>query len=103
MQFRSTARLRVTGALSLIAVLLSGCATLPSSGPTGRQVIKGAEDPANPLKFQIVELDGAAFQKLLTIPPAGRGAGQIAALARTTACPRRTVHQRRRRSRGGRG
>lgn len=82
MQFRSTARLRVTGALSMIALLLSGCSTLPSSGPTGRQVMQGAQDPANPLRFQVVELDGAAFQKLLTIPPAGRGAGQLAALAR---------------------
>lgn len=82
MQFRSTARLRMTGALSLIAVLLSGCSTLPSSGPTGRQVLTGAQDPANPLKFQVFELDGAAFQKLLTIPPAGRGAGQLATLAR---------------------
>lgn len=81
MHFRSTARLRVTGALS-IAVLLSACATLPSSGPTGRQVMRSAQDPANPLKFQVVELDGAAFQKLLTIPPAGRGAGQLAALDR---------------------
>ncbi len=82
MQFRSTARLRVTGALTMIAVLMSGCSTLPSSGPTGRQVIRSAQDPVNPLKFQVVDLDGAAFQKLLTIPPAGRGAGQLSALAR---------------------
>jgi polysaccharide biosynthesis/export protein len=82
MQLRPTARLRVTGALSMIAVLMSACSTLPSSGPTGRQVIRGAQDPANPLKFQVVELDGAAFQKLLAIPPANRGAGQLAALDR---------------------
>ena len=82
MPFRSTARLRMTGALSMIAVLMSACSTLPSSGPTGRQVIRGAQNPANSLKFEVVELDGAAFQKLLAIPPAGRGAGQLATLAR---------------------
>jgi polysaccharide export outer membrane protein len=82
MQSSTTARFRVTGALSLLAMLLSGCSTLPSSGPTGRQVVRGAEDPSAALKFQVVNLDGAAFQKLQSIPPAGRGAGQIAALAR---------------------
>lgn len=82
MHSSSNARLRVTGALSIIAVLLSGCSTLPSSGPTGRQVVRGAADPNAAFKFQVVDLDGAAFQKLLAIPPAGRGAGQIAALAR---------------------
>ncbi|WP_340316384.1 polysaccharide biosynthesis/export family protein [Rhizorhabdus argentea] len=78
----SSARFRVTGALSVLAVLLSGCASLPSSGPTGRQVIRSAQDPQAALRFEVVELDGAAFQKLLTVAPAGRGAGQIAALAR---------------------
>ena len=82
MHSSSNARLRVTGALSIVAVLLSGCSTLPSSGPTGRQVVRGAADPNAAFKFQVVDLDGAAFQKLLAIPPAGRGAGQIAALAR---------------------
>jgi len=82
MHSSSSARFRVTGALSVLAVLLSGCASLPSSGPTGRQVIRGAQDPQAALRFQVVELDGAAFQKLLAVAPAGRGAGQIAALAR---------------------
>ncbi len=82
MKFSSFARSRATVAVSMFAIMLSGCSTLPSSGPTGRQVIRGAEDPNAALKFQVVDLDGAAFQKLLAIPPAGRGAGQIAALAR---------------------
>src|SRR4051812_47207650 len=81
MHSSSSVRFRVTGALSVLAVLLSGCASLPSSGPTGRQVVRGAQDPQAALRFQVVELDGAAFQKLLTVAPAGRGAGQIAALA----------------------
>lgn len=82
MKSSPTVRLRVTGALSMLAVLLSGCATLPSSGPTGRQVMSGAQDPNAALKFQVVELDGAAFQKLVAIAPAGRGVGRLAALAR---------------------
>jgi len=82
MQSSFSARLRVTGVLSIAVVLLSGCAALPSSGPTGRQVISGARDPAGALKFEVVDLDGAAFQKLIAIGPAGRAAGQIAALAR---------------------
>ena len=73
---------RVTGALSVLAVLLSGCASLPSSGPTARQVIRAAENPEAALKFDVVDLDGAAFQKLLATPVSGRGVGQIASLAR---------------------
>jgi len=82
MQFSFSARFRVTGALSVAAVLLAGCSTLPSSGPTGRQVVNAAQAPDAALKFQVVNLDGAAFQKLIAAPPASRGAGQIAALAR---------------------
>lgn len=78
----SSPRLRVTGALATLAILLSGCASLPSSGPTGRQVMRGAQDPDAVLKFQVVDLDGAAFQKLVQIQPAGRAVGQLAALAR---------------------
>jgi len=66
----------------MLAVLLSGCASLPSSGPTGRQVLGAARQPASPLKFTVVDLDGAAFQKLIAMPPAGRPIGQIAGLAR---------------------
>lgn len=75
-------RLRLTGALATLAILLSGCATLPSSGPTGRQVMRGAQDSEAALKFQVVELDGTAFQKLIQVQPAGRAVGQLAALAR---------------------
>jgi len=82
MQSSSFVRFRATAALSTLAVLLSGCAALPSSGPTGRQVVHAARNPQADLKFQVVELDGAAFQKLLTIPPAGRAVGRLAALAR---------------------
>ena len=82
MQSSSSLRLRVSGAVSILATLLSGCSTLPSSGPTGRQVVNGAADPANELKFQVVDLDGAAFKKLIGVQPAGRAVGQLASLAR---------------------
>jgi len=82
MQSSSSLRLRVSGAVSILAILLSGCSTLPSSGPTGRQVVHGAADPANELKFQVVDLDGAAFKKLIDVQPAGRAVGQLASLAR---------------------
>lgn len=82
MQFRTSLGRRATGSLTLLAVLLSGCASLPSSGPTGRQVVSSARDPDAALKFQVVDLDGAAFQKLIAIQPAGRGVGQLAGLAR---------------------
>lgn len=75
-------RFKMTGALSMLAITLSGCAALPSSGPTGRQVMRGAQAPDAALKFAVVDLDGAAFQKLIATPTAGRGTGQLAALAR---------------------
>ncbi|ABQ69840.1 polysaccharide export protein [Rhizorhabdus wittichii RW1] len=75
-------RLRLTGAMATLSILLSGCATLPSSGPTGRQVLNGAKNPEAGLGFDVVELDGAAFQKLQQLQPAGRATGQLAALAR---------------------
>ncbi|WP_235537449.1 MULTISPECIES: polysaccharide biosynthesis/export family protein [unclassified Sphingomonas] len=72
----------MTGALATLAILLSGCASLPSSGPTGRQVMRGAKDPDAALRFQVVDLDGAAFQKLVQVQPTGRAVGRLAALAR---------------------
>ncbi|MES2497825.1 MAG: polysaccharide biosynthesis/export family protein [Pseudomonadota bacterium] len=68
--------------MATLSLLLSGCATLPSSGPTGSQVMKGATAPDAALKFEVVDLDGAAFQKLVRVQPAGRSIGQLAALAR---------------------
>ena len=82
MKSSSSFRHRTIVSLSMSAVLLSGCATLPSSGPTGRQVVNGAKDPKAELKFDVVDLDGAAFKKLLAVQPAGRGVGQLASLAR---------------------
>lgn len=66
----------------MLAALLSGCASLPSSGPTGSQVVKAASQPDAALRFNVVNLDGAAFQKLVATPVPGRPIGQIASLAR---------------------
>lgn len=78
----SLARLRVTGATSMIALLLAGCSTLPSSGPTGRQVVSSAQNADAALKFQVVNLDGSAFQRLIAVPPTERALGQFASLDR---------------------
>jgi len=40
----------------LASVMLSGCATLPSSGPTGATITKSAQQSADLLGLQIVEL-----------------------------------------------
>lgn len=52
-------------AILFAALLLGGCATLPTNGPTGREVRRGANDPRNAVNFQIVELN--SFDAL---PPA---------------------------------
>jgi len=45
----------------LLLASLSGCASLPSSGPTGRQVIKSASDPKDVrTPIQVVEIGTAA-------------------------------------------
>ncbi|TZG27352.1 polysaccharide biosynthesis/export family protein [Sphingomonas montanisoli] len=51
-------------AASLAMILaLSGCASLPSSGPTARQVTSAAGKP-EALGFQVVNLDASAFRRL---------------------------------------
>ncbi|WP_420146210.1 polysaccharide biosynthesis/export family protein [Sphingobium sp.] len=45
--------------LALLAGL-AGCATLPSSGPTGKQIEKSAVAPKDGVPIQIVEIQGAA-------------------------------------------
>lgn len=74
---------KIPAVLPAIAVLLSGCATLPSSGPTARQVERGARHAQAPLAFQVVNLDAAAFQRLSASGgEVAAGAGRLAALAR---------------------
>ena len=64
---------RFACAVSALA-LLSGCASLPSSGPTARQVVRGAHDKESTINFDVVELDGVAMRKLAElsrVPVAG--------------------------------
>ncbi|WP_235037781.1 polysaccharide biosynthesis/export family protein [Novosphingobium sp. 18050] len=52
-------------ALPLLAgIMLSGCATLPSSGPTAGQIVKRAEDRQSEFQFDIVPLDSTAVDAL---------------------------------------
>ncbi|MBC2661980.1 polysaccharide export protein [Novosphingobium flavum] len=44
----------------MAVALLTGCATLPSSGPTGGQITRSVNDPASQVPFRIVELDSMA-------------------------------------------
>lgn len=46
------------------AMLLSGCKTLPSSGPTAAQIVKRANDTRSEFRFNIVPLDSHAVDAL---------------------------------------
>lgn len=65
-------------AISLLPALLAGCASLPSSGPTARQIVHAERDLR---RFNIVEVDEAAISEIEASPSAGRG--RLAALAGT--------------------
>jgi len=54
--------LRSSAALAALAMSLGGCASLPSSGPTARQVIRSAEGPKNVMGYRIVDIDGAVVR-----------------------------------------
>lgn len=49
-------QMRIAIMVSAMAVVLSGCATLPSSGPTGSQIYSAEHGSENRLGFRIVEL-----------------------------------------------
>ncbi|RVT89052.1 polysaccharide biosynthesis/export family protein [Sphingomonas crocodyli] len=56
-------RSRLPATSLALAIMLSGCASLPSSGPTAGKVRAAANDPRG-LGFQIVNLDATAFRQL---------------------------------------
>ncbi len=78
MDSRFSLSARLVGAISMLG-MVSGCATLPSSGPTARQVERGATSAATTIPFQVVELNGATMRKLA---PVGGGEAHFASLAR---------------------
>jgi polysaccharide export outer membrane protein len=47
------------GTASLAALLLSGCASLPSNGPTANQIVKRSSEPDASIHFDIVPLTAA--------------------------------------------
>lgn len=50
----------VKAATGVLALSLAGCATLPSSGPTGHEVLKPVSDPLTNEPLQIVEVSDVA-------------------------------------------
>lgn len=65
--FRAFCDLRKTLPVILSAISMSGCATLPSSGPTGKQIQHSISKTANDFGIQLIEVEGAAS---LPTPPA---------------------------------
>ncbi len=63
----SATRLACRYAVSL-AVLLSGCSSLPTSGPSNGQVLDGTASPKNPLGIKLVELTPAIVTELKNRP-----------------------------------
>ena len=50
------------------ALLLSGCSSLPTSGPSNSEVLDQAVAEGNPLGLRIIDLNAAVVQKLLDHP-----------------------------------
>lgn len=65
--------------VSAAALLLSGCASLPTSGPTVHQVVKDSRAQPASLPFTLVRLDSAAL--LRSAPPIDPGLARLRALA----------------------
>lgn len=72
---------RRAASLAALSAVLAGCSSLPSSGPTGGQVLKAASTPVvpgAPLPFRLVSVTGAealplpAALPVASLPPAVR-------------------------------
>jgi polysaccharide export outer membrane protein len=75
--------MRGCSVVALASLLLAGCASLPSSGPTAHQVESRAKKPDGPISFRIVDLDATGFSELaVPKPAAGSEPGSLAVLAR---------------------
>ena len=75
-------RLRLSLALTSAAIALAGCATLPSSGPTARQIVKGSAANENEIGFRIVDVDAHVLTELKGYDSAMAAAAQsLASLA----------------------
>jgi polysaccharide export outer membrane protein len=65
MAFSVSAGLRFPFAAAALGITLGGCASLPSSGPTARQVIRSAEGPRNVLGYRILDIDSTIVGDVL--------------------------------------
>ncbi|WP_238995651.1 polysaccharide biosynthesis/export family protein [Sphingomonas solaris] len=57
-------RLHPSLAVSVVALALGGCATLPSSGPTARQVVHSTAAKENTMGFRIVDIEPNVLTEL---------------------------------------
>ena len=64
---------------SVAALALSGCASLPTSGPTVHQIVKDSRSQQSALPFTLVRVDSAALAR--SAPPIDPGLTKLRALA----------------------
>lgn len=67
---RRSCSFRGAPALFLACATLTGCASLPSSGPTGMEIRRSVADRSNPYPFALVELDTIAEVPAPPVVPA---------------------------------
>jgi len=71
------------GAAISSAALLAGCASLPASGPTAREVLRGTEADRNAIGMTVVDINSTVLaQVTATDAGAQAGAATLAALTR---------------------
>ena len=58
------AKLRAVGLLASTGLALAGCAGLPSSGPTARQIVRETQSDLNAMGMRIVEIDAGTIAPL---------------------------------------
>lgn len=81
-------RAKLTAWASVLALCLSGCATLPSNGPTVSQVTKGEQSATAAVPYRIVEID--PVNAAIPAPTDNLGLLRLAALSATDPRPART-------------
>lgn len=75
--FRRSAKITMLFA----GTLLGGCATLPSSGPTARQITRAEQADANRIGFRIIDIDQTVAGELAREPSLGAPPRRIGSLS----------------------
>ena len=83
-----SSRLRI-GSAVWSALLVAGCASLPASGPTAKEVVRSTQNDHNTIGMQVVDVDGGALAQVSAVE-AGAQAG-VATLAALTRAGRNDV------------